>query len=419
MTSKYKRLSFGSIDKRASGRYRARYRNPLDKSKWISAPYTFPVREQARQWLAKVEADILNGVWKHPDQISAEKQVAIAKEAANSLTLNEWVDQWLAQMRAAVEAGEKSANTIRSYTNQMTHIRNVLGDKPIRSITVNDITSWYANLAQPNARGKVLSGKTRTNILAGVRSCFNYALEQGVIETSPVRIKGANSKKYQAKKPLRYVPTHAEVQAAVDAAHPVIGTCILIAAYAGLRYGEIAALTRENLILTGDNPRIRVRAGVQRDTDGTLPIGPGKSIAAIREIPIPTSVAKQLRTYVAKHVKPDKDAFVVFNPGTGTGILDNKALNEGRGRWHDARAKAGLPEHFKFHDLRALYLTRLAQSGATLAELKAAAGHETVETVMIYQTAEAQRLKALASSIDPAASTSNNNISQLPIVGNQ
>lgn len=54
------------------------------------------------------------------------------------------------------------------------------------------------------------------------------------------------------------------------------------------------------------------------------------------------------------------------------------------------------PNALRFHWLRYTGLTLAAQSGATIAELQARAGHTTPSTVMLYQHATTVRDRAVA-----------------------
>ena len=56
---------FGSIRKRASGRYQARYTGP--DGRVHSAPYTFERKTDAAHWLSLREAEITRGDWANPD----------------------------------------------------------------------------------------------------------------------------------------------------------------------------------------------------------------------------------------------------------------------------------------------------------------------------------------------------------------
>jgi integrase len=71
--------------------------------------------------------------------------------------------------------------------------------------------------------------------------------------------------------------------------------------------------------------------------------------------------------------------------------------------WRKAADAVGLPEAH-LHDLRHASLTLAAQSGATLAELKARAGHSTAVAAMRYQHAAEERGAIIAAGIDAALS---------------
>jgi hypothetical protein len=55
---------FGSIRKRESARYQARYQGPDGRIR--SAPYTFERKADAGRWLALKEAEITRGDWTDP-----------------------------------------------------------------------------------------------------------------------------------------------------------------------------------------------------------------------------------------------------------------------------------------------------------------------------------------------------------------
>ncbi len=63
-----------------------------------------------------------------------------------------------------------------------------------------------------------------------------------------------------------------------------------------------------------------------------------------------------------------------------------------------ARRQAGR-EDLRFHDLRSTALTMLAQNGATVRELMAAAGHSTATMAMHYQRLSKDRQRALADKV--------------------
>ena len=64
---------------------------------------------------------------------------------------------------------------------------------------------------------------------------------------------------------------------------------------------------------------------------------------------------------------------------------------------------AGLPDGYRFHDLRHTGLTRIAQEGATLAELMRRGGHSDVTVVLRYQKATMARDIELAARMSVTA----------------
>ncbi len=63
--------------------------------------------------------------------------------------------------------------------------------------------------------------------------------------------------------------------------------------------------------------------------------------------------------------------------------------------WRRARASIGRPD-LRWHDLRHTEATLAARTGATIRELQARLGHSTCAAAMRYQSASADRDRALA-----------------------
>lgn len=65
-----------------------------------------------------------------------------------------------------------------------------------------------------------------------------------------------------------------------------------------------------------------------------------------------------------------------------------------------ARATAGLPESFRFYDLRHTGHTLTTRSGATLKDMMVRAGQSTERAAPIYQHSDRERQKEVASGLD-------------------
>lgn len=102
---------------------------------------------------------------------------------------------------------------------------------------------------------------------------------------------------------------------------------VLLGAWCGLRFGEMAELRRADLDLaTGV---VHVRRGVVRIT-GQVSVGTPKSAAGVRDVAIPPHLLPTLAEHLATHVGPAPEALVfprsptprfrsTPTPSTGTG----------------------------------------------------------------------------------------------------
>ncbi|QKW51400.1 hypothetical protein HUT08_19760 [Streptomyces buecherae] len=69
-------------------------------------------------------------------------------------------------------------------------------------------------------------------------------------------------------------------------------------------------------------------------------------------------------------------------------------------KWHKARTKVGLPENFRFYDLRPTGNTLATQSGATLKDVMVRAGQSSEKAALIYQHSTLARQKEVANGLD-------------------
>lgn len=69
-------------------------------------------------------------------------------------------------------------------------------------------------------------------------------------------------------------------------------------------------------------------------------------------------------------------------------------------KWRQARAKVGLPDNFRFYDLRHTGHTLSTQSGATLKDTMVRAGQSSERAALIYQHSNLERQREVADGID-------------------
>ena len=162
---------------------------------------------------------------------------------------------------------------------------------------------------------------------------------------------------------------------------------VVMAAWCGLRFGELAALRRDRIDLL--HGKVRVAETVTELASGERFAGPPKTSAGRRTVAIPPNVVPVLEAHMAT-VGPGPDALLF--PAPQGGYLSRIHFRQ---RVLLAALKAtGLS--FRFHDLRHSALTWAAASGATIAELMHRAGHTTPDAAFRYQHATEDRDEAVA-----------------------
>ena len=170
---------------------------------------------------------------------------------------------------------------------------------------------------------------------------------------------------------------------------------VRVAAYAGLRRGELVALHWRDVDFAGHKLVIR------RSLSGDIEVKSTKS-RRVREVPLPDQAAVALERLSRRGEFTGSDDYV-FCSRLGR-RLDPSAL---RRRYERARTAAGL-EPLRFHDLRHTYGSLLVAGGIDLVSVKAAMGHSRITTTERYLHARpagelADRFtRALAGTVDPS-----------------
>ena len=149
------------------------------------------------------------------------------------------------------------------------------------------------------------------------------------------------------------------------------GELVRVAAYTGLRRGELVALRWRDVDFA------RRKIVVRRAVSGGVEAASTKSRRA-REVPLPDQAAGALDRLSQRGDFTSSDDYVFVNRLGRR--LDGSAL---RRRVERARDAAGLPP-LRFHDLRHTYGSQLVARGVDLASVKAAMGHSRITTTERY-----------------------------------
>jgi integrase len=360
--AKGRRRRFGSVRQLRSGQWQARYLGPDGIMR--PADQTFPTKAAAERWLTRTEADILDGGWIDP--------------AAGLVALGEYATTWIN------ERPNLRPKTVRLYRYLLRcHLVPLLGSRAVAEIKEPHVRHWRKSLLDSGT-----SPITAAKAYRLLKAIMNTAVDDGLIRRNPCRIKGAG----QEKSPERPVLTVRQVFHLAGVVDPRYRVLILLAVFAGLRWGELAALRRKDIDLSACTVSV-VRTLTQLSGGGRV-FGPPKSDAGQRTVAFPDLIVDDLTWHLGRFALPGDDALVFTSP-TGV-LLDYDSFR--RRVWMKATEAAGLRE-VHFHDLRHTGNMLTAEAGATLRELMDRMGHSSTRAALVYLHATSQRQRTIADAV--------------------
>jgi integrase len=332
-----------SIDKRADGRYRARWRE------YPGGPQRtkhFARKMDAERFLDGVRGDLARGVYIDPD--------------AGNTTFKEYAEAW-----RTVQVHR--ASTATSVEQQLRrHVYPTLGERRLSSVRPSEIQALVRWLGERLAPGTV------EVVYGRVAAVFNAAVRDRLIASSPcIDVKRPRS----APASTLQVLTTEQVLALASTVPDRYRTLITTAAGTGLRPGELFGLSVDRVDFL--RKQLRVDRQLVRTRGTGVELGPLKTSASYRTIPLPRTVSDALAAHLA-----------CWSPHTALGLVftnDRDApiqLYPFSAMWERARTTANLPRWATPHDLRHYYASLLIRHGASVKVVQCRLGHASAKTTL-------------------------------------
>jgi integrase len=311
-------------------RWRARYVDNAGREH----SRTFDRKVDAQKWLDAQVASLLRG-----DHVAP-------KDA--KLTVGEWCDKWLAGY------GTRRRSTVRQAEVHIKIIKAHFDAVPMSAVRPSDVRAWTAALKNEGRADSYVYA-----LYSRLSQLFTDAVHDGIVARNPCSRRTSPGMGKQRP----YVATTKQIWALYDAVPPGVRPAILLGAHAGLRLAEAAALRVEDVdFATG-----LVTPSVQWGDE------PLKSEKSRTPIPIP----KQMAHLLAEAVRV----------GNGRTLADDEWGNPA-GPWtieraiRAAREQVGLPEGFRFHDLRHYFASLLIASGLDVKVVQTRLRHASAKTTL-------------------------------------
>ncbi|WP_024366184.1 tyrosine-type recombinase/integrase [Arthrobacter sp. TB 26] len=320
-----------SIQKRPDGRWRARYRDDAGKEH----ARHFARKIDAQRWQDEVTASVVTGTYVDPKSAK--------------LTVGEWADSWLTGY------AQNRPSTVRQARVHIKHIKEAFGDRVLSSVRPSEVKAWTVQLKESG-----LADSTVYALHGRLGQLYSDAVHDGLVPKSPTSRRTSPG----GGKQRPYVATTEQVWALHDAMPETMRGAILLAAFAGLRVAEAVALRVEDV----DFMRGVVSPAVQ------YPDLPLKTEVSRTPIPISRDLALELNKMPA-HFGSETIVTSAWGRAMAPYTLERY--------FRDARATVeGLPEGFRYHDLRHYFASLLIASGLDVKVVQRCLRHASAKTTL-------------------------------------
>lgn len=304
----------------------------------------FARKTDALRWLDETTAAVITGQYVDPK--------------SGQITFREYAERWR-EMQV-----QRPSSRAHVETMLRRHAYPALGHRALSAIMPSDTQAWVKGLDLAPATVGVVHGLVSTVMKAAIRDRR--------IASNPCD--GTKLPKIVRK---QVVPLATEQVAAVrDALPRPLQALVTLAAGTGMRQGEAFGLTVDRVRFL---ERIAVVDRQLVTVAGQAPtLGPPKTQASVRSIPLPQVVVDALAAHLAEF-PAGADGFVFTWAGKP---ITRSVFGH---KWRAAVKSAGLPEGTGFHALRHYYASLLIRHGESVKTVQARLGHASaVETLDTY-----------------------------------
>lgn len=352
------------LNSAGQSRYQVRYliRDPDAPSGWVETSATFPTLREAKAFKSDRDNEAALGARRFDPRLGRT-------------LLNRIWTQFCDSKRPAV-----SPKTWSGYTQHWElRIEPRFGHMPVDEITRADVQSFVDGLT--------VGPWAKVSTLRLLRSILDVAHQDGRIHRNPAV--GVSAGRIPERERHRYLSAQ-EVRALATACGDQ-GDVVTILAYTGLRWSELVGLRVKDVDLTARRLYIRRAAP---EVEGRIIIGPPKTRAGIRTVPLPQVVVEIFQRRMRGR---DPDEPAVRSPN-GTMLRSNNWRRHTH--WNEALTKTGLAP-LTIHDLRHTYASLARKSGADLRYVQKTMGHSTpTVTANIYSDLYSDELDQVATNLD-------------------
>lgn len=310
----------------------------------------FARKKDAEQWLTQAAWEVSKGVHT-ADSVS----VTVAAAA----------DLWIAR----AEQNERERGTVESYKMlSRLHIKPLIGAEKLSRLSQPKVEAFKDLLLETRSKA------TTAKAVRALSSILSEAQRRGLVAQNVARgVKVIRSKR---DRPEVEIPAKAELRAMLDLASDKFKPLLMTAIFTGLRASELRGMRWRDVDFKAATVSVSQRA------DKFGQIGPPKSEAGYRTIPIPPALVTELKGW--KLACPVGDLGLLF-PNTRGGVQDYGHLL--RRRFFPLQVEAGVVDdqskaRYGLHALRHAAASAWIKQRIDLKRLQVWMGHASVQITL-------------------------------------
>ncbi len=321
----------------------------------------FDRKKEADRYKLQIETELANGDHVAPRQ---------------SRTLADAVKLFLEDIDSKVAIGAMRPCTAKNYHSAFRQaILPAMGHRLMLEIDSADLEHWYHDVV----RSKRMEGVSALRRLWFVKALFDFAarrkwVRKGINPASEAM--EAIGRPRENKIETFDLATVRKVIACANerrfngqqAAFEMTRLAVNLAAFCGLRWGEIFGLTLANVNLRDRTIRIR------HSLDGFGNLQEPKTKAGNRDVPLPQHIAAMLAEYIVRHPSNHPEGIVFTTKGGG----HYRASNFRQYAWLPLQSRAGViadrGRSLRFHALRHFAVSWMIENGWPITDVSAIVG---------------------------------------------
>ena len=301
-----------------------------------------------------------------------------------TVTVKRMCDEWIKENEDRVEAKQIGLSSMSNLRRSVDlHLIPNVGKLKVSDLRAAHVEDLFRTLMKSHK----LSPRTARSHVFYLRQACEFGRRRGYLRSDPITpaLKLMRGLKMPKVRTFTTEQVRDLLKAAEDRAfwqHPItflrLKCFVHLAAFCGLRYGEIVGLTLDSLDF--DEGMIRVRTALSRFDELKGP----KTEAGVRDVPMPVHLSALLSRWLS-HYFVENERNLVFRTDTG---LQIRPSNFHGAHWRPLLRRAGLDDgkgSFHFHALRHFASSWWIANGMDLPTVASLMGHSKFDmTLQVY-----------------------------------